>query len=201
MPYILGLTGGIGSGKSAASRFFESLNITVVDADIVAREVVALGTPALDTIRSHFGSSVLLASGELNRTILRERIFSSPHDKQWLEDLLHPQIRASISQQLQEATSVYVILSSPLLFETQQNQLVDSSLVVDCPEDMQKERALQRDKVDSKQIDSIMASQLSRTERNAQATMVISNTGSLDDLRDAILHFHENLLLNIQTTS
>ncbi len=129
MTFILGLTGGIGSGKSAASTWFETQGITVVDADIVAREVVEKGQPALQQIHAAFGDWVLLENGELNRRALREHIFKDPNARQTLEQITHPAIRQSIIHQLQSATSPYVILVSPLLFETNQHELTRSHLI------------------------------------------------------------------------
>jgi dephospho-CoA kinase len=201
MPYILGLTGGIGSGKSAATGILSQLGITIVDADIVAKEVVAVGSPALESIHAHFGDTILLASGALDRATLRERIFTDPTEKVWLEQLLHPIIRTVITQRLQAASSAYVVLSSPLLFETQQNDLVDSTLVIDCPEALQRQRAGARDDVSTEQIDQIMAVQLAREARNTHADEIIINTGSLVDLQCAITDYHHRLLAKINLPS
>jgi dephospho-CoA kinase len=131
MSFILGITGGIGSGKSAATQWFESQGIVVVDADIVAREVVELGQPALKEIQLSFGDWVLLEDGNLNRRALREHIFQFPEARETLEKITHPAIRQSIIQQLQQAESPYVILVSPLLFETNQHELVHHTLLID----------------------------------------------------------------------
>ncbi|MEL7401638.1 MAG: dephospho-CoA kinase, partial [Pseudomonadota bacterium] len=130
MSLIVGLTGGIGSGKTAASDHFESLGITVVDADLASRVVVEKGRPALEQIANHFGSDFITDDGELNRARLREEIFASPEAKQWLETLLHPLIREEIQSQLQSAQSDYVILVSPLLIETDQHLLADRVLLI-----------------------------------------------------------------------
>lgn len=194
MPYIIGLTGGIGSGKSLATHYFSELGIEVVDADIIAREVVQLGSPALRHIAEHFGSGILLPSGELNRAELRERIFSNADEKQWLENLLHPLIRTTIQVRLANIQSPYGILSSPLLFETQQNHLVDSTLVIDCSEDEQRARATQRDQVSLEQVNHIMASQLSRKDRCNNADSIINNSGSMDELQLAVNQYHNQLM-------
>jgi dephospho-CoA kinase len=201
MPYILGLTGGIGSGKSAATGILSQLGITIVDADIIAREVVAVGSPVLESIHAHFGDHILLDSGALNRSVLRERIFAEPSEKIWIEQLLHPIIRTVTHQRLQDSSSIYTVLSSPLLFETQQNSLVDSTLVIDCPESLQRQRAGQRDQVSTEQINQIMNAQLTRDQRNAQADTIIINTGSLVDLQCAITDYHHRLLANINAPS
>ncbi|OIG05594.1 dephospho-CoA kinase, partial [Acinetobacter baumannii] len=130
----LGITGGIGSGKSAATQWFESQGIQVVDADIVAREVVEKGQPALQKIQQTFGDWVLQPDGNLDRRALREYIFQNPEARQTLEKITHPAIRQSIIQQLQNPKSPYVILVSPLLFETNQHELVNHTLLVDASE-------------------------------------------------------------------
>lgn len=191
MALIVGLTGGIGSGKSEASKRFAERSILVVDADIVAREVVVQGSAALAQIAAHFGADILDATGNLNRSKLREIIFSDPAEKQWLESLLHPIINAEIRHQLANATSVYAILASPLLLETQQFQLVDRILVIDTNEQLQIERASYRDKNNEAQIKAIMQTQLSRQERCARATDIIQNHGSIDELDTQIEKLHQ----------
>ncbi|MGS2717752.1 dephospho-CoA kinase [Eionea flava] len=197
MTFILGVTGGIASGKTSATKAFQSLGINVVDADIVARELVSLGSPALSTISQHFGKSILLDSGELNRQQLREIIFSQPEEKTWLESTLHPLIREAIQQQLLSITSPYGILSSPLLFETQQNTLTHRTLAIDCPTALQIKRASQRDSVEHSQIERIIQTQLSRTERNQCADDIIINDGNLEQLTKNIEDYHNKLLTAI----
>ena len=145
MRFVLGLTGGIGSGKSAASAWFEAQGIVVIDADVVAREVVEKGQPALQQIQQHFGDWVLLENGELDRRALREHIFKEPSARQALEKITHPAIRESIIRQLDAADSPYVVLVSPLLFETNQHQLTRHTLLLDATEALQIHRASQRD--------------------------------------------------------
>lgn len=188
---IIGLTGGIGSGKSEVSRRFESLGILVIDADQIAREVVQLGQPALADIVAHFGSDFVLPSGQLDRTKLRARIFSDPDAKAWLEQLLHPQINMLIRTRLQMAGSRYAILSSPLLLETKQHELVDRVLVVDTSELLQLERASQRDKDSEDQVRRIMATQLSRTDRCSRANDIIQNHGDLSELDTQVNKLHQ----------
>jgi dephospho-CoA kinase len=187
---IIGLTGGIGSGKSEVSRRFETLGITLVDADVVARDVVVPGKPALKSIRTHFGTDILLSDGSLNRAKLREIIFTEPAEKEWLEQLLHPLINQQIREQLALSTSAYAILSSPLLLETQQHLLVDRILVVDTSEMLQIERASRRDTNQEAQIKAIMATQLSRAERCSRATDIIQNHGDIAELDDQIAKLH-----------
>jgi dephospho-CoA kinase len=191
MPLIIGLTGGIGSGKSEASKRFAERGIVVVDADLVAREVVEPDRAALTQIAAHFGPDILDTTGHLNRSKLREIIFSDPAEKQWLELLLHPIINAEIRHQLANATSVYAILASPLLLETQQFQLVDRILVIDTSEQLQIERASYRDKNNEAQIKAIMQTQLSRQERCARATDIIQNHGNITELDAQVEKLHQ----------
>ncbi len=192
--WVLGLTGGIGSGKSAASDYFAKLGIVVVDADIVAREVVEPGQPAWQAIREHFGPEVLQADGSLNRAWLRQKVFAEPAERQWLEQQTHPRIRDSIIRQLQQAQSPYAILSSPLLFESGQAQLTARTLLIDVPEEVQLQRASARDGNDAEQIRRIMAAQLSRQERRARADDVADNSGSLEQLYAQLQGLHERYL-------
>ncbi|MDP1540723.1 MAG: dephospho-CoA kinase [Moraxellaceae bacterium] len=188
--WILGLTGGIGSGKTAATDYFQTLGIVVVDADVVAREVVAPGQPALADIAQRFGHDVIAPDGTLNRPKLREIVFADASQRQALEAITHPAIHAELIRQLQVASSAYAILATPLLWETGQAKLVDHSLVIDVPEALQLQRASQRDGNTEAQIKAIMAAQLSRDQRLAKADDVITNTGSLPDLYAAIDRLH-----------
>lgn len=178
MTHIIGLTGGIGSGKSLVAARFADLGITVVNADTVAREVVTKGEPALDAIRTHFGEDIVLPNGELDRRKLRGIIFNDPSQKKWLEELLHPSIRLRIIDQLRAATSPYAILESPLLLETDQHLLVEKVIVVDVDEATQIARASARDGADIAQIKNIIASQMPRAEKLQKADFVIDNSGS-----------------------
>lgn len=194
MSFILGLTGGIGSGKSAASQWFETHGITVVDADVVAREVVAKGQPALAQIQQQFGDWVLLANGELNRAALREYIFKEASARQQLEAITHPAIRQSIIQQLMVATSPYVILVSPLLFETNQHQLTDRNLLIDAPIEHQIERASQRDGQSIEQIEKIIQVQMSREKKLSLAQDVVVNDRDLNHLYAQLEALHQAYL-------
>jgi dephospho-CoA kinase len=187
---IVGLTGGIGSGKSEVSRRFEQLGITVVDADIVSREVVCIGSAALTAIATHFGKDILNADGSLNRAQLRSRIFENLEEKRWLENLLHPIVRKEILNQLTQSQTPYSILSSPLLFETKQNELVSRVLVIDATEDLQLKRASARDTNNTDQIQKIMATQISRVERCKKADDIIENHGDLNELDSAVKKLH-----------
>lgn len=201
MALIVGLTGGIGSGKSEASTRFAKRGVVVVDADIVAREVVTSGSAALMQIATHFGTEILDATGNLNRSKLRDIIFSDPAEKQWLEALLHPIINAEIRRQLKNSTSDYTVLASPILLETQQFQLVDRILVIDTSEQLQLERATHRDKNNETQIKAIMQTQLSRQERCARAADIIQNHGSIDELDAQVEKLHQLYLELAQSTA
>jgi len=174
MSFILGITGGIGSGKSAATQWFESQGIVVVDADIVAREVVDLGQPTLKEIQLSFGDWVLLEDGNLNRRALRDHIFQFPEARETLEKITHPAIRQSIIQQLQQAESPYVILVSPLLFETNQHELVHHTLLIDANEQTQLQRASQRDGQNEEQIRKIISVQMPRTQKQLHIYKALS---------------------------
>ena len=193
---IVGLTGGIGSGKSEVSRRFEALGIDVIDADVIAREVVSVGKPALTEIANHFGVQILNEDKTLNRSKLRELIFDHQDEKSWLEKLLHPLIRADIVNQLNHSKSVYKILSSPLLLETNQHEMVDRILVVDADEELQISRAMRRDAKNQGQIEKIIASQINRSERCAKADDIISNHGDLADIDQQVKDLH-NFYLNL----
>lgn len=192
--FILGLTGGIGSGKSAATAYFERQLITVVDADIVAREVVQPEQPAWHAIAERFGKDALLESGELNRAWLRAKVFADANERKWLESQTHPRIRESIIRQLTEATSAYAILASPLLFESQQSQLVKRTLVIDVPEDIQLLRATSRDANSEEQIRRIIAAQMPREQRIQLADDVVDNSHSLDTLYQQLEPLHQQYL-------
>lgn len=191
---IIGLTGGIGSGKTAASDWFAAQGVTVVDADVVARDVVAVGQPALVEIRDAFGADMLNADGSLNRTAMREYIFRTPDARKQLEAITHPRIRAEMRQQISNARSHYVLLVSPLLFETNQHELVQQSILIDVPEALQLERASQRDSQTIESIQRIMQAQMSRTDRRQRATYVIENEGSLEELYNKLATLHQQLL-------
>ncbi|WP_317930909.1 dephospho-CoA kinase [Halioxenophilus sp. WMMB6] len=198
---IVGLTGGIGSGKSAAMAAFQALGIEAIDADQAAREVVEPGTPALTAIADHFGSQILLADGRLNRAQLREIIFNNPAEKAWLEALLHPLIREHIVSFLQKAVSPYALLVSPLLVESGQVNMVERVIVVDVPESTQVARTMARDQNDEALVKSIMASQTKRETRLQAADFVINNSGSLQELQQQVNQIHTELLAQTRDTN
>lgn len=192
--FVVGITGGIGSGKTAATDRFAALGIVIVDADIASRIVVEPGTPALQKIAEHFGAGILLDDGSLNRAALRKIIFADANEKLWLEQLLHPLIAAEIQNQLQTAKSPYVVFVSPLLTESNQHELCDRILVIDAPEELQLERTIRRDNNDAAQVQRIIASQASRQHRLQHADDVIENMGSLDNLTQQVAKLHARYL-------
>ena len=175
-PFLVGLTGGIGSGKTLVSDTFAQLGVDIVDADIIARDVVAPGSEGLGALVEHFGSDIVTASGELNRAALRELVFSNEEEKAWLNTCLHPRIRQAMQQAAANVNSSYGILAVPLLIENDLTGMVDRVTVVDCPEDMQVARAMQRDGSSETIIRSIIASQATREQRLAVADDVIDNS-------------------------
>ena len=191
---IIGLTGGIGSGKTAVSDSFEALGIDVVDADLASRVVVQKGKPCLLKIAQHFGEDILTKEAELDRAKLREIIFKSEEEKNWLESLLHPAIANQIQDELNASKSPYTILVSPLLLETNQKDFCSKVLAVDVPVETQVERTLKRDGVSKAQVQAIINSQISRNDRLNLADEVIVNDGTLEDLEIAVKILHEKFL-------
>ena len=195
MAIIIGLSGGIASGKTTVANLFnEHFGIDIVDADIVAREVVALGSEGLKQITDHFGETILLEDGTLNRAKLRELIFSDPAQKQWLNDLLHPMIRDKIDSDLSKVTSPYGLLVAPLLVENQMQGMTDRVLIVDVPTEVQIERTMSRDNVSREQVASILKSQASREQRLAVADDVIKNHTKNQELLPQITDLHKKYL-------
>jgi len=195
---VVGVTGGIGSGKSAVTGRFEQRGIVVVDADLAARIIVEPGKPALKAIAEHFGDDVLRADGSLDRAALRSRVFSNESERRWLEQLTHPLIGQEILDQIEASRSPYTVLSSPLLLETSQKGLANCVVVVDVPEEVQLQRTMQRDDNDEAQVRRIMAAQMPRQDRLERADMVIDNTGSLDDLDSQVEELHKEFLLRAE---
>jgi len=198
MALVIGVTGGIGSGKSAVTRCFEDLGIAVVDADVAARVVVEPGGAALAAIAEHFGKDIITPDGALDRAALRQRVFSDADERLWLEKLTHPLIGEEIRRQLGAANSPYAILSSPLLLETSQKELVDCVVVVDVPEEVQLQRAAQRDANSEDQIRRIMAAQMQREQRLELADIVIDNSRPLAELDGVVGELHKEFLLRAE---
>lgn len=190
-PWILGLTGGIGSGKSVVVEQFGQLGVHWVDADHAARWVVEPGKPALARIAEHFGDSVLTPAGELDRAALRARVFENAGERKWLERLLHPLIRQEIAEHLSRAQSPYAILVSPLLIEAGQYRQADRVLVVDVPEALQLQRAMRRDQASEAQIRAILKAQASREERLRHADDVLVNDRDLAWLEAEVRRLHD----------
>lgn len=192
---IIGLTGGIGSGKTTVANMFAELGIAIVDADVVARELVQPETLAWQAIVAHFGSDIIGPDKSIQRQKLRERIFQHPADREWLEDLLHPQIRIRMQELLEAATSSYAIAVIPLLVENLPNPLVQRILVVDAVEDSQIKRVTLRDNLAPEHVRSAMLAQAKREHRLAAAHDVIENHGDLADLQQQVLQLHQKYLL------
>ncbi|CAM4258531.1 dephospho-CoA kinase [Vibrio agarivorans] len=191
MPYVVGLTGGIASGKTTvADLFHQHFNIDIVDADIIARQVVEPNTAGLGAIVEKFGTDILLPDGTLDRRQLRERIFAAPHDKQWLNETLHPLIRAEMAHQVAQSQSSYVLLVVPLLVEGGLQSMTDCVLVVDVDEETQLSRTMERDKVSREQALNIVNSQANRQERLAIADEIIKNNSNTDSLLPQIEALH-----------
>ncbi len=187
---VIGLTGGIGSGKTAASDHFQVLGIDIIDADLVSRQAVTPPSSALQQISEHFGTKYLTPEGELNRAALRQKIFNDSHAKSWLENILHPLIHSEIKHQIKASTSAYCILVSPLLFETRQHEFCQRTLLIDCPKALQIERASTRDNNDVGSIRKIIAQQMSRNKKRQLADDIIVNDSNLDKLYQQVTKQH-----------
>ncbi len=192
--WVVGLTGGIGSGKSAVSDRFVALGIKVVDADVASRVVVEPGQPALAAIAEHFGAQLLTLEGALDRAELRKMVFADETQRRWLEALLHPLINEYIRTELATAQSPYVILAHPLLVETDQTRICDRVLVVDVPEELQVSRTMDRDRNSDEQVRAIMAAQATREDRCAAADDVICNDQDLAHLDAEVQRLHKTYL-------
>jgi len=191
---VIGLTGGIGSGKSTVAGYFSALGITVVDADQLAHALVEPGEPAFDSIVASFGRACVSPDGTLDRAWLRRRIHTNPEDKHKLEDILHPAIRARMAEHLEQSESPYSVAVIPLLLETGQTGLVDRILVVDVSEAHQRTRVASRDGLSEDEITNIMKSQTDRDTRLSSADDVISNEQGLDSLQAQVETLHRRYL-------
>ena len=194
MRYTVALTGGIGSGKSTVANAFADLGIQIIDADIIARQVVEPGKPALDAIAAHFGPELIAADGTLHRRLLRERIFADPQEKSWLSALLHPLIQQETRRQLQQATSAYVLWVVPLLVENGLYHQANRVLVVDVTPETQLSRTMQRDDVTRAHVEQILAAQATREARLAVADDVIDNNGAPDSIMSDVARLHARYL-------
>lgn len=198
--YIVGLTGGIGSGKTTVANQFAQLGITLVDADVIAREVVIKGSQGLAQIAEHFGDDILLEDGNLDRAKLREKIFHNDSERNWLNNLLHPLIRETMLKQCEQAQSSYVIMVVPLLFENGLDSLVDRTLLVDISPELQQQRTMSRDRVTAQQVKNIIGSQATRAEKLSKADDVIDNQGEISALRCKVEALH-NFYLKLSSNS
>lgn len=194
MRYTVALTGGIGSGKSTVANAFADLGINVIDADIIARQVVEPGQPALMAIAEHFGSALIAPDGSLQRRMLRERIFASPEEKSWLNALLHPLIQQETRRQFQQATSPYVLWVVPLLVENALYKQANRVLVIDVTPETQLLRTMQRDNVTREHAEQILAAQATREARLAVADDVIDNNGAPDAIASDVARLHARYL-------
>ena len=195
---IIGLTGGIGSGKSVASDKFASLGITVVDADVASRTVVEPGMPALKEIESHFGSEIITGDGQLDRTKLRELIASDAEERKWLESVLHPRIGEQIAKEIAESTSPYTLFVAPLLLETNSQEMCTRVVVVDVPKEVQVERTAERDEVSTDQVEQMVSAQMERQKRLEKADDVLVNTGTIEELEKKVEELHEKYLQMVE---
>lgn len=192
--FVVGLTGGIGSGKTAATDYLAQQGVTIVDADLASRVVVEPGQPALKAIAERFGDHVIADDGALDRRALREIVFADPDALKTLEGITHPAIGQELRNQIAASQSAYTVLVSPLLFETSQKDLVDRTLVIDAPAELQVKRTMARDHVPEEQVAAIMKAQMERTRRLDQADDVVENHGSLETLHVELDVLHKHYL-------
>ncbi|MDA8781456.1 dephospho-CoA kinase [Gammaproteobacteria bacterium] len=188
---IIGLTGGIGSGKSAAANFFHSEGVTVLDADQLAREVIQQNTPGFQSIVDYFGSDIIGEDGSIDRAKLRQEIFDDKEKKKAIESITHPLVRDLMAERIAASTSPYSVIMVPLIFETNSMSAYNRILVIDCDTKLQLERATLRDNNSSEQIQKILDSQCSRTERLSIANDVIPNNDTLENLKTRSLAMHK----------
>lgn len=195
MSYVVGVTGGIGSGKSTVADLFAELGVTVVDADVIARAVVAPGEPVLDAIGAYFGPEVITQDGHLDRALMRQRIFENSADRHWLEALLHPLIRERMVEACHNALSPYCLLVVPLLVENKLSDLCQRVLVVDASPEVQVARSVRRDSSNEAQIKAMMATQASREQRLSAADDVLDNNDcDIVELKAAVWQLHKQYL-------
>jgi dephospho-CoA kinase len=200
-PLRIGLTGGIASGKTTVANFFADLGIPVIDTDVIAREVVAKGAPALAEIRTAFGDTVFSDDGTLDRRAMRKLVFSDDNKRQRLERILHPRIRDAAVMQAEAVTAPYMVIVVPLLVESPMKEFMDRVLVVDCSEDVQLSRLKMRDTENEEQAHSMIAAQASRDERLAIADDVVLNDSDLDETRSQVEALHQAYLESSKSNS
>jgi dephospho-CoA kinase len=193
-PFVVALTGGIASGKTTVSNWFAQQGVCIVDADMAAREVVAIGSPALAQIQKRFGDDILTPEKALNRQKLRDIVFNVPNEKHWLEALLHPMIRQHMAEQLKVCTTPYAIAVIPLLVETGIPEFIDDVCVVDCSTETQRKRLAVRDNLASTMIENMLAAQASRQQRLALANQIINNDEDETALINQLPALHQQWL-------
>jgi len=186
----VGLTGGIGSGKSVVADFFAELGVSVIDADVIARNLVKPGLPATDAIIETFGTDVLQADGGLDRGKLRKMVFDDAGQRKKLESILHPLVRSKIRDEISQARGCYCLVVIPLMIETGQTDLVDQLVVVDAPVELQIKRTVQRDGVSAQDVEAIIRAQADRQARCSAGDFVIVNDGSIMALKQAVAQLH-----------
>ncbi len=196
MPYIVALSGGIASGKSTIANLFAQLGVPIIDADVIARQVVQIGTEAYKLIVKHFSQEILLPNNELDRSQLREIIFNNDHERLWLNNLLHPIIQEQTQIQIAQQTAAYVIWVVPLLVENNLHNFADRVLMVDTPEQLQLERLIQRDNIDKSLAQKMISSQISSKKRLTYADDIIVNNGDLTSLTAQVNKLHQQYLNN-----
>ena len=196
MPYIVALSGGIASGKSTIANLFAQLGVPIIDADVIARQVVEIGTDAYKVIVKHFSQEILLPNNEIDRSQLRDIIFNNDHERLWLNNLLHPIIQEQTQIQIAQQTAAYVIWVVPLLVENNLHNLADRVLMVDTPEQLQLERLIQRDNIDESLAKKMISSQISSQKRLTYADDIIVNNGDLTSLTAQVNKLHQQYLNN-----
>lgn len=195
MPYIVALSGGVASGKSTVANLFAQLGVPIIDADIIARQVVEKGTPALAKIIDHFGKDVLLPSGELNRTKLRNIIFNDPHQRAWLNELLHPIIQQQTDKQIKRYNSPYILWVVPLLIENNLQKQADRILIIDTHADIQLKRLQNRDNIDKNLAKNMLSSQITNEQRLHYADdIIVNNNTQSNTLASQVLDLHKKYL-------
>lgn len=195
MTFVVGLTGGIGCGKSAASRFFSDLGICVIDTDVIARTITQADGQAIETVKAAFGETFIAKDGSLDRNKMRELIFSDKSARLRLESILHPIIHTETIRQIAQARSAYVIVVVPLLFETKDyDAIVQRTLVIDCSEQLQISRTIARSNLSEQHVKSIIAAQIQRTDRLQKADDIIANNHDLDHLHAQVITLHDKYL-------
>lgn len=197
---IIGLTGGIGSGKSTVTKYFEQLGVPVIDADIITRELVKPGEDALKEIEAHFGPEIIQNDGQLNRAWLRARIFENADERKMLENILHPRAKSHAQKCISELNAPYCILCVPLLIESGWNDIVQRILVIDIPRELQIQRTMERDGIPKNQVETIINAQIDRNSRLAAADDILENTGDKSSLLKQVETLHQQYIKQAKTS-